>query len=395
MSTAFHHSLRSLEADGFRLSLASILLGTALTGGWICWSALARITVYEVSASARLEVDQSASAVQAPLAGRLVTTNLAIGRVVKAGDLLAELDSEPQRLEIEEQRARLATLDPQIEALRSQIAAEQKAQGDERQAAAAAEEQTRASVRRSQVPAALLAVEDERLKKLLAEGLIPVRDAQKGAADASQARADVEIQQLTLARLQKEAQTRERDRDVQIRQMESGIVSLQSQISTTQAAIARLQYDVEQRSIRAPVGGRIAEAPALRPGAFVNAGERLGAIVPQGGLRVVAQFVPAEAIGRVRPGQAARLRFEGFPWTQYGSLGATVTQVANEVRDGTLRVELAVTQPAAHSIPLQHGLPGTAEVEVEYISPLRLVLRQAGRIVRLPDSSAAGAGATL
>ena len=39
------------------------------------------------------------------------------------------------------------------------------------------------------------------------------------------------------------------------------------------------------------------------------------------------------------------------------------------------------------AIPLQHGLPGTVEVEVDRVSPAALVLRHAGRMLSTPHSA--------
>jgi len=50
-------------------------------------------------------------------------------------------------------------------------------------------------------------------------------------------------------------------------------------------------------------------------------------------------------------------------------LQAQVDRVGNEPKDGLIRVELALRSPQSTSIPLQHGLPGSAEVEVERVSP--------------------------
>ena len=109
-------------------------------------------------------------------------------------------------------------------------------------------------------------------------------------------------------------------------------------------------------------------------------------IIP-GVLKIVADFLPPAALGRIQPGQPARLRLEGFPWTQYGAVAATVASVASEVRDGWVRVELAVRPDAASPIPLQHGLPGTIEVEVDHVSPAMLVLRTAGSLITGPGTS--------
>ncbi|HNB71023.1 MAG TPA: HlyD family secretion protein, partial [Acidobacteriota bacterium] len=107
-------------------------------------------------------------------------------------------------------------------------------------------------------------------------------------------------------------------------------------------------------------------------------GEKLGVVLPTGELKIVAQFSPSAGFGRIRPGQKARVRVQGFPWTQYGELTATVTNVAGETRDGLVRVELAILPTSSNLIPLQHGLPAVVEVEVEHLSPASLVLRSAG-----------------
>ena len=61
--------------------------------------------------------------------------------------------------------------------------------------------------------------------------------------------------------------------------------------------------------------------------------------------------------------------------------------MASEVRDGRVRVELAVRPEAAPLIPLQHGLPGTIEVEVDHVSPAILVLRTAGLLLDMLGTS--------
>ena len=72
---------------------------------------------------------------------------------------------------------------------------------------------------------------------------------------------------------------------------------------------------------------------------------------------------------------------DGFPWTQFGMPRATVTDVGSEPADGRVRVELALDGDSAPAIPLEHGLSGTAEVEVESASPAELVLRAVGKLL--------------
>jgi len=88
----------------------------------------------------------------------------------------------------------------------------------------------------------------------------------------------------------------------------------------------------------------------------VTQGRRIAAVVRPGQLRIVASFSPADALGSIHPGQPGRLRLTGFPWTQYGSISASVTRAANEVRDAHIRVELIVSPVSRTQIPVQHGL---------------------------------------
>ena len=112
--------------------------------------------------------------------------------------------------------------------------------------------------------------------------------------------------------------------------------------------------------------------------------DRLAAIVPESPLRIVAQFLPAAAIGRVRVGQPARVRLIGFPWAESGSLQARVTAVADELRDGLVRVELGVAALPAN-LPMTHALPGSVEIEVERVRPAWLVFRISWRSADSPN----------
>lgn len=140
--------------------------------------------------------------------------------------------------------------------------------------------------------------------------------------------------------------------------------------------------------------GKLGEVGAVRMGSVLKEGDRIATIVAPGNLRVVAQLPPASALGRVKEGQLARVRLEGFPWTEFGDVTAQVTQVASEVRDNHARVELTILK---HSelIPLQHGMPATAEIGIEKASPAQLVLRAAGQLVAKARSEPAPGLATV
>lgn len=101
--------------------------------------------------------------------------------------------------------------------------------------------------------------------------------------------------------------------------------------------------------------------------------------VHDGVFRVVAELLPEDSLGRIWPGQKGQLRLTAFPWTQYGTVPVEVAKVADEARDGLVRVELAIRPDYDARIPLTRDLPGTIDIEVEHLSPAALVLRVVGR----------------
>jgi membrane fusion protein (multidrug efflux system) len=371
--------MRSLAGDGFNRSLGGLLLVTALLGCWMAWVLLSRVAVYEVTQTARLEVDRAAHPIESPVAGHVIAMHLVVGQEVQAGDVLVELDAEAQRLQREEEHVRLAALTAQLAARRQEVMAEEAARQGERQAAQVALDEARARQREAEV--AVRSAEEEAgiYARLQARGLAAQLDLLRVQAELQRRQAAAETLRLAVGRLEAEQRTREQDRLVRLERLRREVTQLEGEIATAAATLERLAHEIERRRIRAPIAGQLGAVADLRIGMVVREGDSLGAILPPSTLKVVAQFPPPVALGRIQPGQPARLRLTGFPWTQYGSLVATVASVAHEVRDGQIRVELSLAPDAASPIPLQHGLVGTVEVEVERVSPATLVLRSTGK----------------
>ncbi len=379
MSLAFTHSLLSMRADGSRRALLALLGGVLLLGGWLTWFFLARLTVYELSQAARVEVRQAAHTVGAPVGGRIVATHLTLGRQVQAGDVLLELDTTSLHLEREEAKARRVGISAQLGPLREQLAAQEQALAEHQGIAQAKIAEAQARLRESRVTARLASREAAQARRLQERGVFSEIQAAREGSEAQARQSAVEAARRALERIEAEQRSEESLLRAAVAQLSREIAQLEGQQTTETAAIEVLAEQIEARTIRAPIAGRLGESTPLQPGAVVGQGDPLCTIVPPGSLKVVAEFPPASTVGRVRAGQPARVRFDGFPWTQYGSLPATVSGVASEVREGQVRVELRVAPEHRSAIPLQHGLTGQVEVEVERASPAELFLRAAGR----------------
>lgn len=391
LASPFSRSLRSLHADGHRRWALGLLVAVVLLGGWAVWFFAAEVTVYAVTSAARLEVEREVHPVEAPVSGQVVSHRLVLGLSARAGDVLVELDTGPLLRELDEERARLKVLQPQIRALRAEIRAEESALRESRLATREGLEEARARHREGEAAVRLTNDQLQRLNQLVASQHASEAEVTKAQAQVQQSQAAAHALRIAVSRLEYGERTKEMTQKARIERLRRDVAALEGEEITRTATIARLTYEMERRRIRAPVAGRLGEISALRVGSVVQAGDRMAAVIPAGTIRVIADYLPSEALGRIQAGQAARLRLDGFPWTQYGSIGARVSKVASEARYGRIRVELDVEKPQNPRIPLDHGLPGTVEVEVERASPAVLVLRAAGHILGAPARSAGSA----
>lgn len=382
MSAPFQRSLRALAGDGHRGVTLGVAAAAVIAAVWAGWLLRSRVSVYAVTESARIEVERAAHPVQASASGRVVSLNLALDRWVEAGDPLVELDAEALRLDLAEKRARLAGIPAQLAALEKQIAAKQAALQEHRRATAAHTAEARARQREADAVAGFTESEAKRATLLREDGLVSDVDLARSRSEGLARRAAADAQRLAVRRLAAEQLMAERDIEADVAELERTAEELRAQEGSLEASIAAATHQIEQRTLRAPIAGQLGEVAPLQAGAVLEEGARVAVVVPRRELRVVADFPPATVVGRVRPGQPGWMRLDGFPWVQYGTLPLAVTGVGSELRDGKVRVELRIAGTPPAGVPLQHGLPGMVEVEIERVKPLDLVVRAAGQALQ-------------
>jgi membrane fusion protein (multidrug efflux system) len=361
--------------------MLALLLGVVLLCAWSVWFALGEVTVYEISKKARLEVIQLPHHVAAPLSGRIASASVVIGQQVLANQVLIELDASAETLRLAEEYTRLANLPPRIASMRTELASLEQARDEDREATKAAIDAATARVKEVDAAIRFARNNEGRLKRQSAVGGVAEIDALRAASEADKLSASKDALTADLRRLDQDQQMRLNESQARIENLRRSIVSLEGEVATTHATIARIQEAIDRHAIRAPVAGRVGEAVSLYPGGYVAEGQRLLSVIPPGELMIVGDFNPGSAMGRVHPGQSATMRLDGFPWAQFGSIAATVSRVATEIRDGTVRVELTPTQFGNPDAIMQHGVPGVIEVAVERATPAYLVLRAAGLLL--------------
>jgi membrane fusion protein (multidrug efflux system) len=336
---------------------------------------------------ARFAVSRSAHPIEALIDGRVIWTNLTLEQVVEKGEIVAEIDAEPLKRQLQEERMRLAALTSQVDALREELAAQKQALDQANSFALAEIDEAKARLREAEILAQMAEKEAGRSNSLFARNVVPEATRDKAQTEATRQRAAKESLQIYTKKLQFKLNLGKDDRQAGLKHVESEITEIEGYIAAAAGLVERLEYERDQTRIRAPITGRIGEVAEISIGKVVQKGDRLATVIPSGKHKIVANFSPSDALGRIRPGQIAWLRLHGFPWAQHGSIAATVERVAREVRDGLVRIELGINDEQVSLIPVQHGLPGTLEVEVERISPALLALRAAGRLFSRQNES--------
>ncbi|WP_437746189.1 HlyD family efflux transporter periplasmic adaptor subunit [Sorangium sp. So ce302] len=375
MASPFFRTMRSLEIERGPRTWIRLAVILAVLGAWAVWMHAARVSVYATTGKARLEVSRMAHRVAAVEAGRVSVVQVSLGRHVEQGEVLVELDAAVEERRLEEERTRAAALAPKIEALQHQIAVEEEVRAWQVKLSDASVARARIDLRQRDLSAAHgeeLRAMSERLHDERLASTADHLEAKSRAADeqlkAEGARAD--LRRLSVAGRHDERQTAAR-----LAELGRALGDLVAEQQAADAAVHTALAQIERRKVRAPIAGKLGNIAALQVGDVLKPGDLVATVVPGDDLHAVALFAPSDAVGRVVPGQRARMRLDGFAWTQFGMIEGEVSHVASEPYDGAIRVELLVRPESAASIPVQHGMPGTAEVEVERVSPWALLLR--------------------
>jgi membrane fusion protein (multidrug efflux system) len=369
-------SLRSLDEGEHR---ALTLLGLAAALAWAMWGLLGSVPLYATSAAARVEAQQSTFHIAPAVDGRIARADLALAQPVKKGDTLIELESTTERMLLEEGRAAITGLRHDITALGARAESERRAAAAEQARLALAIEEAAATEREARAQSDMATRRAAEVARLLAGGLVAESDAASVRQEADAKRARQDAARLAWQRSGKARDVSFAEAAAKQASIAAERVRLEGELTRAERRGDQLEQEVERRRVIAPVAGTVGELKNVHVGTFVAAGERLGVLVPDDTLRIVAD-VPGEMLAKIRPGQPARFRFEGYPALAHGSVAAVVGRVGAEARDGSVEVVLTPQPGGEGRLPLQHGVRGTVDIEIERVTPAILLLRKIGQL---------------
>jgi len=377
MGTSFERTFSALRESRSRRPIWIVISGLVVLAIWVIWAGFSEVAVYRTSQKARVETDPAPTRVASIASGRITGAYLKIGNAVREKDILLQLDPTQEKILADKARARVETLAPQVESLQREIDLEADAVVQGVSSERSAENEVLARLRAAQADLAQAESDLARETKAVADGVSPQVLREKAETTLRLKRAAAESVQheseALVATHHESGDSRRRLKE----QLERQHAELASDLAAAKSELAQHELAIEHLTIRAPISGELGDvSPALRPGAVLHEGDVIATVVPAGTLQVVAEYGP-ETIGRIHRGQHAYMRLDGFPWTHYGTVGATVTSAATEMRDGSVRVLLAL-DPQRKLEP-SNGMTGIVDIEIDRMSPLRLFVQMIGQ----------------
>ncbi|MBD6614461.1 HlyD family efflux transporter periplasmic adaptor subunit [Komarekiella sp. 'clone 1'] len=163
----------------------------------------------------------------------------------------------------------------------------------------------------------------------------------------------------------------------QLKDVQSQITSLQSEIAQTGSQIASIKFQLQQRVVRSPIDGTVFELPIQKPGSVVEPGQMLAQIAPTNTPLILKAQMPSEQSGFLKVGMPVKIKFDAYPFQDYGVVEGRVSWISpnskvqtnsqgNQSSVETYELDITLDNPniqiGNRRIPLTAGQTANAEV---------------------------------
>jgi HlyD family secretion protein len=367
------------------------------------WATLAKVDETG-SARGRLEPKGKTLKLDAPIAGTVAAIKVKEGQAVKAGQTLLELESELAHTELQQAQAKLEgqlNRETQLELLKNQLEIAVRTQQQQSQAQESEQraqlDQIRQQLNSNKKAYALeknrleLAKNDvQRHQYLWQQGVVPKskleevkgnmferqRLLEQVQSDIQEATTELEKQQSGYRRVVRTGELAVLESQRQLKELQSQIGDIKAEVAQTRKQIQSLQFQLQQRVLRAPTNGTIFQLSIDNAGTVLQPGQAITQIAPQGSPLVFRAQMPSSESGFLRVGQSVKLKFDAYPFQDYGVVQGHLRWISpdskvEETPQGkveTFELEIALEQTY---IPIQNkrvvltpGQTATAEVIV-------------------------------
>jgi len=377
-----------------------IWAGMIFCGSFALWAWLGE--VQETShATGRLVPQGEVYKLQPTTSGEVVRILVKEGQYVTKGQLILELDPRLAQADVEQLQHSLEANQSklnQIQTLIYQTELQTKTQRAIAQAQIQAKNaqlaEAQANIATQQAVLAHLGVAQdayrqriERLQPLVEEGALPQehlfeveqeeRDRQRLFIESQgtlvQSQATRQRFQAELLENEASAHHSELSNQERLQQLKLDATELAAKIQTTQSQLKTAQTHLQQSYLRAPVAGVVSTLNIDNVGEVVQPGQTIAEVAPENTPLVLSAALPNREAGFVKPGMPVQVKFDAFPFQDYGIATGTLVAISPDTildeRLGPIyqvEVTLDQTQMANKNqvIALQAGQTATAEIVV-------------------------------
>jgi membrane fusion protein (multidrug efflux system) len=227
--------------------------------------------------------------------------------VVRTGDVIIRIDDGDYRIAVDAARSKIATQQATIDRIGRQIVAMESAA-----------EQSKAQLASSEASLKRAGLDFERQQALSTRGF-----ASRATFEVSEAGRD---QGLAAVKSAQAAFDAARD-NVEVTKAQQN--EARAQLVELQSSLAKAQRDLDFTAVRAPVDGTFSNR-MVNTGDFIQAGQRLGNLVPLNSVFIDANFKETQ-LKRIRPGQPVKISVDAYGHRKFAGTVDSISPAAGSV----------------------------------------------------------------
>jgi membrane fusion protein (multidrug efflux system) len=227
--------------------------------------------------------------------------------LVRAGDVIFRIDDGDYRIAVDAARSKIATQQATIDRIGRQVTAmESAAEQSKAQLASAEANQKRADL------------DFDRQQALSTKGFASRATFEQSQAGRDQGAAAVQSAQAAFNAARDSVEVTKAQQD-----------EARAQLAELQTSLAKAERDLDFTSVRAPVDGTFSNR-LVNKGDFIQAGQRLGNVVPLNDVFIDANFKETQ-LKRIRPGQPVTISVDAYGHRKFAGFVDSISPAAGSV----------------------------------------------------------------
>jgi membrane fusion protein (multidrug efflux system) len=227
--------------------------------------------------------------------------------LVRAGEVIFKIDDGDYRIAVDAARSRIATQQATIDRIGRQVTAMESAA-----------EQSRAQLASAEANQKRAELDFDRQQALSTKGFASRATFEQSQAGRDQGAAAVQSAQAAYAAARDSVEVTKAQQD-----------EARAQLAELQSSLAKAERDLDFTYVRAPVDGTFSNR-LVNVGDFIQAGQRLGNVVPLNEVFIDANFKETQ-LKRIRPGQPVTIKVDAYGQRKFAGIVDSISPAAGAV----------------------------------------------------------------